>query len=143
MAYVQISHVDLDVIPPETPEKGKTKEDEKEEDEQGGMLSLEKHLEGMKLHGEEEEDLDFSSELEDLVKECVEERMGSGEGGDQQEMIVEGEAGGEGEDEEEVVGESGGVQDTDTKMASSASSLEEVPEQFAHFWRSRSVKNPM
>jgi len=39
-------------------EKGKGKEKEKED--LGGMTSLEKHLQGMKLHGEEEEDLDFS-----------------------------------------------------------------------------------
>lgn len=39
----------------------------KKEDE-GGVTSLEKHLEGMKLQGEEE-DLDFSGELEELVKE--------------------------------------------------------------------------
>jgi len=48
-------------------EKGKGKEKEKED--LGGMTSLEKHLQGMKLHGEEEEDLDFSGELEDLEKE--------------------------------------------------------------------------
>ena len=33
------------------------------------MLSLKKHLESMKLQGEEEEDLDFSGEFEELVKE--------------------------------------------------------------------------
>ena len=33
------------------------------------MPSLEKHLEVMKLHGEDEEDLDLSGELEDLAKE--------------------------------------------------------------------------
>jgi hypothetical protein len=38
-------------------------------DEEGSMPSLEKHLEGIKLHGEEEEDLDFSREFEELVKE--------------------------------------------------------------------------
>lgn len=46
-------------------EKGKGKE----KDEGEGVASLEKHLEGMKLHGEEEEDLDFSEDFEELVKE--------------------------------------------------------------------------
>jgi hypothetical protein len=48
-----------------TSDKGKAKE----KDEGGGMPSLEKHLEAMKLQGEEEEDLDFSGEFEELVKE--------------------------------------------------------------------------
>ena len=43
--------------------EGTAKEDE------GGVLSLKKHLESMKLQGEEEEDLDFSGEFEELVKE--------------------------------------------------------------------------
>ena len=38
----------------------------KEDDD--GLPSLEKHLEGMTLQGEEVEDLDFSKVLEDLVK---------------------------------------------------------------------------
>ena len=43
--------------------KGMAKEDE------AGVSSLEKYLESMKLQGEEEEDLDFSGEFEELVKE--------------------------------------------------------------------------
>lgn len=34
-----------------------------------GSLSLEERLEGLDLHGEEDEDLDFSNEFEDLVKD--------------------------------------------------------------------------
>lgn len=48
-----------------TQEKGKGTD----KDDEGGMSSLEKHLEGMKLQGEEEDDLDFSGEFEELVKE--------------------------------------------------------------------------
>ena len=32
--------------------------------------SLEERLEGLKLQGEEEDDLDFSGEFEELVKKC-------------------------------------------------------------------------
>ena len=39
----------------------------KEDDD--GLPSLEKHLEGMTLQGEEVEDLDFSEVLEDLLQE--------------------------------------------------------------------------
>ncbi|XP_039812082.1 uncharacterized protein LOC120675055 [Panicum virgatum] len=46
-------------------EKGKGKEKDGGE----GAASLEKFLEGMKLHGEEEDDLDFSEDFEELVKE--------------------------------------------------------------------------
>lgn len=42
---------------------------EKEKDEEGGVPSLEEHLEAMELQGEEEEDLHFSREFEELVKE--------------------------------------------------------------------------
>jgi hypothetical protein len=38
-------------------------------DEEGSLPSLEKHLEGMTLQGEGEEDLDLSGEFEELVKE--------------------------------------------------------------------------
>jgi hypothetical protein len=38
-------------------------------DEEGSLPSLEKHLEGMTLQGEEEEDLDLFGESEELVKE--------------------------------------------------------------------------
>jgi hypothetical protein len=38
-------------------------------DEEGSVPSLEKHQEGMKLQGEEKEDLDFSGEFEELVRE--------------------------------------------------------------------------
>lgn len=45
--------------------KGKEAQWEREED----VADLEKHLEDMKLQGEEEEDLNLSGELEELVKE--------------------------------------------------------------------------
>lgn len=45
--------------------KGKGVLGEEEEE----IASLEKHLEDMQLQGEEEEDLDLSGELEELVKE--------------------------------------------------------------------------
>lgn len=38
-------------------------------DEDGGEASLEARLEGLNLQGEEEEDLDFSSELDELMKD--------------------------------------------------------------------------
>jgi len=38
-------------------------------EEDGSALSLEECLEGLNLQGEEEEDLDFSSELDELVKD--------------------------------------------------------------------------
>ena len=44
--------------------KGKSKMDDG-----GSGPSLEEHLEGLNLQGEEEEDLDFSSEFDELVKE--------------------------------------------------------------------------
>ena len=38
-------------------------------DEDGVLPSLEERLDGLDLHGEEEEDLDFSGEFEELVKD--------------------------------------------------------------------------
>jgi hypothetical protein len=49
----------------EAMEKGKGIEKE----DVDGMVGQGKHLEGMKLQGEDEDDLDFSEEYEELVRE--------------------------------------------------------------------------